>query len=422
MKKIFLLLLCLAGAHAAGAQNTISGEVRNSNDSSKIPFARVSVAGEKTQVATGANGQFSLPASTSSGTLQLRVAALGIDSVFSFSEPFPKLFTLWVTPKGFEISTTTIRGLSAKEVVKEAIKRIPQNYLTEGYLYYGFYRQYHRKDSIFQNLTEARVAALVRPKIVGKKLEAEYRFLPLAIRRQPYRNLPIEGADATDGIVEEVFGVDPVFFQKQSSLASKVFNGATFQFDTTTASLDYYTIQYKANSSNECHGFMWFPGGLRYESYEIGKLIIDRKSFAFVNISNRSFKNNWFLYQEPYNYNIVQPRGLHFFDFRGGQLDVWYKKAGDHWVLSHLRHGFTNDFERSNHAGFGHECLLGQFYEWKTDSVSRYVPGAMLPLFYKSPMLHFVEMPKDTLSSWKSPSFFFFPKEKVYSAVGWKEE
>ncbi len=421
MKKLFLFLLCIAGTHFAGAQEVISGVVLNSYDSSKVPFARVSVAGQKAQITTNANGQFSVPANLAAGRLQIRVAALGIDTVFSFAAPFPKSFVLRVVPKGFEIGTTTIRGLSAKEVVKEAIKRIPQNYATEGYLYYGFYRQYHRKDSAFQNLVEARVATLVQPKIVGRQLEAEYRFLPLAMRRQTYKKLPIEGSNEADGIVEEVFGVDPVYFQDTGPFISSVFNGTVFRFDTAINDQGSYVIKYQSNSSSEDHGFVYTVGNLTGESYAVGKLIIDRKSFAFINIERKTFRNKWYNY--PYHNNFILPNLLHVEEFLEGHLDIWYKRHKDHWVLARLRHGFTNDFFKTTKLNLsgGHECLLGQFYEWKTDSVSRYVPGEMLPLFYKEPYLQFVEMPKDTIPPNSTPPFFFHPKQQVYKAVGWNE-
>ncbi len=424
MKKLFSFFLLMIVAQAQAQENSISGEVINSYDSSRVPYAKVSLAGEKVQITTDAKGRFSLPANLSAGRVRFRVAALGIDSIFDFRAPFPKLFSLWVTPKGFEIGATIIRGLSAKEVVAEAIRRIPENYPKDGLLYYGFYRQYYRVDSAFRNLIEARVATLVRPLLTKNKLEAEYRFLPLAMRRQRYREFPVESVGLEDGLAEELFQSDPVYFQDKSSFMPSVFRGSTFIFDTLTSNRWNYVIRYYARTSSDDHGIFYQSdraqnGRFPQECYESGELTIERKSFAFVHIERHSARNPGFSYEPPY-LTFVLPRSYHYEEFLTGHLDIWYKRQGDYWILARLRRGFTNEFFRSSIKGGGRECAIGQFYEWKTDSASRYVPAQMLPLFYKDPLLQFVEMPADTLEFSIIPPFFFFPKKKVYDAVGWK--
>ena len=422
MKKLQLLFLCMVLISVAHAQETVSGVVVNSYDSSKIPFAKISVAGQKAQITTDANGQFSLPANRSAKKLRIRVSALGISSIFSFKAPFPESFLLRVAPKGFELETATIRTFSAREVVREAVKRIPQNYPTIGYFYYGFYRQYSRLDSAFLNLVEARVVTLINPEIGNKRLKAEYRFLPLAMRRQPYKYMPVEGVDVIDGIVDEVFSADPVYFLMGSSFGSAVFEESTYKFDTLSTNQENYVLDYQAKISSEDRGFLTKPGHFPGEMYEVGKLTIDRKSFAFVHIERKTFRNKWFKYEFPYQDNFVLPSRLHVAEFLGGQLDIWYKRQADRWILARVRHGFTNEFFRTGLLGYGRECAIGQFYEWKTDSVSHYIPKEIIPLFYENPFLHLVGLPKDTILPNTTPPFFFFPKQLVYEAAGWKED
>ncbi len=414
MKKgLFLLFICTAFWGNVGAQESIiSGVVINNYDSSRVPYARVSLAGGNTLTVTDAKGHFRLPANSASELLKFGVNALGIDTVFTFRPPYPKTFLLRVVPQGFEIGGATIRGLTAKEVVAEAVRRIPENYPTTGYFFHGFYRQYHRLDSAFLNLVEAKMITIIHPETGNKRLKAKYRFLPLAMRRQTYRYLPVEGVNDNDGIVEEVFSADPVYHLSNSSLTGAVFHYSQYRFDSVVADPQNYILHYRSELSSEDHGLVTHPGAFPGESYEVGTLTIDRKSFAFVHIERKTFRNKWFNYEFPYNNNFIMPNKLHAGEFLEGQLDIWYKRHKDRWILARLRHGFTNEFFRTGLLGYGRECAIGQFFEWKTDSITRTVAKDLIPLFYEGPFLHLVEIPKDTLLPGAIPTFFLFPQKE----------
>lgn len=400
------------------AQTSVSGVVVNDRDSSPISFARIVVDGSGTPVVADAQGRFRLPLGSRAALFRVRVTSLDVDTTFVFAAPVPVSMRLRVSPRDFEIGDVTVRGLSARGVIAEAVNRIPQNYSDSGHVLYGFYRQYSRVDGTFRNLLEARAAAMIRPRRGKQGLEAEHAFALLAMRRQRYRSIAVEGVNLRDGL-PELFEENSIYFLANSSLALPMLGGIEFHFDTANRTNDY-VITYRRDISSERHGCGPTSGDWTGESYEVGRLTSNRRSLAFVHIERKAYRDK--NYDYPKNNNYILPRRRHTMQFVDGQLDIRYARQGGRWFLSSLHHHFTDEFFRTGILGYGKECTLNEAFEWQTNSVSRYVPGEMLSLFFKEPYAHLVEGSYEKPLSGAIPPCFFVSKDVLYEAVGWENE
>lgn len=423
--RIFLIVaLFLTGQRSLG-QTELRGTVLNAYNNTLVPGAFLETENPKAQLLTDSAGAFRLLVDAQTESLTIRVKALGVDTSFEVFPQSVSLLELKVIPKGFDLKAATIRGLTARQVVQKAIAAIPQNYPDTTYVYYGLYRQYQQKDAAFQNLVEAQVAAAIQPLKRRSKLDAELLFAVLNSRRQGIQTTKIEDVDIREGLSEQLFEENPVYFLSNSSLAGRVFDVSQFRFDSSYSGNDEYRIHYTCSLSSEDHGFgqKFATSSVYAESYETGMLIIDREAFAFKRIQRKAHRLPGFDYYHMNNW--VPVSRLLTRELINGQLDVQYVRLGEKWFLSQICHGYSNDYFSHPYndynrvqSGTRHAGQLGEFFEWQTSTVSRNVPEELAKSFTSKPYLQFLP---DTASGFSLSEnhfpFLFFPEETVKTSL-----
>lgn len=358
-------------------------------------------------------------------TLWITVKALGVDTSFEVFPQSASLLELRVVPKDFDLATATIRGLTARQVVQKAIGAIPQNYPDSSYVYYGHYRQYQQSGGRFQNLVEAQVAAAILPRKKRNALTADLRFAVLASKKQGLTPTKIEDVDIREGLSEQLFEENPVYFLSYSSLVGRLLDVCKFAFDSTYSGPDDYRIYYTSTLSGEDHGFSqkFATNSIYRESSETGTLVIDRKTLAFKRISRKVRRLPEFDYYHMANWVPITRKLSR--ELVNGQLDIQYVQLGEKWFLSQIAHGYSNDYFSHNFRDYNRiapgmqpKGRLGEFFEWQTASVARDVPSGLAKAFTPKPYVQLVpEIESGYCLTQKAFPFLFFPEEAVRNAL-----
>ncbi|RYD51022.1 MAG: carboxypeptidase regulatory-like domain-containing protein [Sphingobacteriales bacterium] len=413
MRSLILGWLLLFASISASAQTQLLGRVLNAWNQAPIAGALVNADSLHVTVLTDSAGQFRLSVPENAESLTVRVKALGVDTTYTLFPQSSMLAELWVTPRNIELATAIISGKTARQVVQQAIRAIPKNYPDSNYVCYGFYRQYQKSETGFQNLVEAQIAAAVFPEPTRKGLQASQLFAVLRSKRFGIKPTQIGDVEIRDGLSEQLFEENPVYFPGNSSFAGRLFDISRFRFDSSYSGTDEYRILYTCDLSSEDHGFnQKFATSSSYnESTESGMLIIDRTTLAFKRIQRTAVRRPNFSYY--YMQNYVRAPGKLSRELVNGQLDVQYIQRGTKWFLLQISHGYFNDYYSHPDRTYGNlspfaqsKGRLGEFFEWHTASIARGLPEPLVPALTPRPC---VQLQPDVVSGWKLDEEHSFP-------------
>ena len=112
-------------------------------------------------VVSNEDGSFRLPAKLQSYGDSLEVSSLGYrDKIIRISDlDRNQVVSILLDPAIEKLEEVVVsaekRRLSAEEIVKNALQRIPDNYPTNPYSYIGYYRDYQLIEQSYTNLNEA---------------------------------------------------------------------------------------------------------------------------------------------------------------------------------------------------------------------------------------------------------------------------
>lgn len=157
-----LFLLYLAPAKAINIPKdenkyvTISGTVKDKSDKRVLSYANVSIAGSTESTVTNADGEFTFKVKEPVGNTTLEVSHLGYANArIRLKEGDSDLSTVWLTPSTLMLNEVVVSGRNPRELVEEAIRKIPANYSTVADRLTGFYRETSRKRRRYINIAEA---------------------------------------------------------------------------------------------------------------------------------------------------------------------------------------------------------------------------------------------------------------------------
>lgn len=158
-----LLLLYLVPAKATDAivkdgdkYVTISGVVRDKSDKKVLAYASISIVGGTESTVANADGEFSFKVKAPVENTQIMVSHLGYLSVrIHLKDGVSQLPTIWMTPTALVLDEVIIDGYNPRELVRKAIRKIPEIYSAEANRLTGFYRETARKRRRYINIAEA---------------------------------------------------------------------------------------------------------------------------------------------------------------------------------------------------------------------------------------------------------------------------
>ena len=282
----------------------------------------------------------------------------------------------------------SFKGLSPEEVVREAVAAIPENFANKSYFSYSSYRQYKKINDEFVNLYEGQIVTMFRLKKNKKEIVADEAFAARHLRKTRYlSNL----TNVIEDNAADLLAENPIYHLASSALLPSKLYSYYLSFDTSNKT-DDYVINYLCSAySTERHGIL-FSGKWPFsgESYETGRIVIDRSSFAFKKITRKSYRNPAYSYY--LNPNDFCDRKRHYYEFGGGELDAEYEPHDGKWYLKALYHKYTNNFFVTGFAT--NDYVNTDVFEWRSDSVSRYITKDLLNSFrYRMKNTSYTEAP-----------------------------
>ncbi|MEJ1240393.1 carboxypeptidase-like regulatory domain-containing protein [Chryseolinea sp. T2] len=153
-----LLLLALR----VGAQEsyiTVRGRLIDEANKEPIPYASIQVLGGSTSTTSNDDGRFIFHVPTAFGDRKIRVSALGYDHYEATAASMTTGdLTISLKPGVTVLSEVTINAkkeLTAKEIVKTAVSKIPSNYPMKPFVIEGFFRDMQKENDKPVELLEA---------------------------------------------------------------------------------------------------------------------------------------------------------------------------------------------------------------------------------------------------------------------------
>ncbi|MDF0708910.1 carboxypeptidase-like regulatory domain-containing protein [Flagellimonas okinawensis] len=166
--RLFFLLLSVVPiigvAQLENKQAYIEGYVYDAEEKAPIPFATIKVKGWAKGVVTNRNGSFKVPKKFSELSDTLIVTSMGYETkVVSIHQMIArKSNVIFLNPHVYGLEETVLyaskkkkRKLSARSIVRKAIRAIPDNYPNQPFSLTGYYRDYQWHENDYLNLNEA---------------------------------------------------------------------------------------------------------------------------------------------------------------------------------------------------------------------------------------------------------------------------
>jgi hypothetical protein len=409
---IIISRLLLAGiamllSNAAIAQNIFKGVLINKTDSSAIAYAAIYLQETNNSILTNDTGGFQFTIPKNIKEITLHIYAIGIKTNLTYKTPFDKTERIYLDKTSNQLSEVAVKGLSAEEVVRMAVASIPLNYVDSSYFDYSFYRRYQKLNGRYVNLFEAYPVVMFRLSKNKHKIRSQEAFAVNELRRSAYH------ADIMNALEDnpvDLLMLNPVYHLDSSSLNPVKFMSYRFSFDTTNKSNDYVIGYFCNDFSTDKHGIGDYDlRDMKGEEWETGELVIDRASFAIKKISRKSRRHQdyHYIYFPPQNNLTVYDHHKYFFEFIDGDMQVVYKQHNGKWYLQEMHRQYSNEFYL---PVFGtKEFTITDFFEWYSDSTSRYTTKEYLDKFYQKMATAIHEY--DT-AFWKNERFPFHYADK----------
>lgn len=164
----FLLILAFTLCQETFAQNliTFSGKVKNHKTKRNIENVSLTVPGTNIGTVTNGDGYFALKIPKEDLGQGIKVEQIGYQSrVFSPEElsSNPEDLILYIEPTAKALKEIVVLGGDPRDIVEQALKKIPLNYPDKNNLFSGFYRETVQKGNRFINISEAMVDILKKP-------------------------------------------------------------------------------------------------------------------------------------------------------------------------------------------------------------------------------------------------------------------
>lgn len=291
----FVPVLAQAPTEVRRTELTITGTVRDKESKRALENVSVTLTGSSIGTVTNADGLFSLKIPHRDSTPQLECSHLGyLNTRLTPSVPTDANqlnLTIWMTPTVKQLDEVVVYGGNARQIVEEALRKIPQNYAPTESMVNAFYRETVQKGHRYIGISEAM----------------------MDVYKTPYdkRSVERDKVQLTKG--------RRLLSQKQSdTLAVKVIGGPNIPiymdivknpdalFDERT--LDYYSFAQEPSTllNNRLHYVISFHPAVRLDYALVeGKLYIDLERLSItraefsLDLSDREKAIAAILYKKP---------------------------------------------------------------------------------------------------------------------------
>lgn len=325
---------------------TVTGKVLEDSTYAALPFANIVLEKNGHGIATDAKGAFELIVDIPDSSSHLVFSAIGYEpEVISVGRLISQLNGIvTLKPRVYPIPVVLIEGMSAKQIVKKAIDKIPENFASDTFYLKGFYRQYHKENNAYVRLIETTLYLKNSVEKHKNYLTNKERCRVLQLRRS--NNYEMNREEHSDHLFDLLME-NPVYHASGTVLNGKSLNAFKF-LPGADENDSVYHIYYFAKKSED-------------EKTQKGELFINKKTFAVVKfIKEEQLNTGAFIkYHEvtsvPYRW-----------EFKNGKIIAEYKYQDGKMFLSSLNKTYTHALY--DNKVNSKEYMVTENFELKMDS------------------------------------------------------
>ncbi|MDU1891247.1 MAG: carboxypeptidase-like regulatory domain-containing protein [Dysgonomonas sp.] len=153
---VLLSFPLLVGAQVSNDYFTITGIVKDQRSKKKLEYVTVSIMGTNVGTITNTDGTFSIKVKESLNAKFLEVSHIGYSNkLVPIDKSATENITVFLIAGDKKLKDVIVQPLEAKELVRNAISKIADNYSAEPNLLTGFYRETVKKRRNYINISEA---------------------------------------------------------------------------------------------------------------------------------------------------------------------------------------------------------------------------------------------------------------------------
>jgi hypothetical protein len=300
---------------------TVSGTVKNQQNHKAVEFVSVALKGTNVGTVTNEDGEFTLKIKKSIADKTIIVSHIGYGSIRQqLPDKDVSGLTLFITPQKNLLNEVVVEARVSRNIVHEAISRIPDNYEQQPTLLTGFYRETARKRSHYISISEAVVNLY---KTAYKERSANRDRVQI-----------IKGRKLMSEKSGDTLGVKLIGGPSLSLYMDVVKNPGDLLNETT---LGYYEFKMEKSAFidlRQQYIISFKPVVSVDNALFFGKLYIDKNSFAItrmelsLDMSDRDKVTQSILQRKPFGL-IFKPQQLTFL--------INYKERNGKMCLSYIR-------------------------------------------------------------------------------------
>lgn len=272
-----LFLFSFAENLTAQNQITVSGKVVEDSTRHAVPFVNILLSANRTGTVSDINGKFTLEIDSLIPSDSIIFSVIGYETKIISAGNFSAALenTIALTKRIYEIPSVTIDGLSSRQIIEKAIRKIPDIVMADTFYLNAFYRQYHEENNKYVRLIEATVT--IENRVTKNKylLKADERVSINQIRRSDNRERNNE--EHGDHLME-LLEVNPVYHTTGTMLNLKALDLYRFYFDTTYTTDSVFHIYYYSTDRSG-------------ERFDRGEIFINENNFSILKFTREEIKN-----------------------------------------------------------------------------------------------------------------------------------
>ncbi|MBK7568150.1 MAG: hypothetical protein IPI31_10050 [Bacteroidetes bacterium] len=355
---IYVLLLLICNINSSYTQSAYRAILLESESNQPIIDALIILDNNFDFTTSDSTGAFQFTTSENTKQLNLQISTLTcrhnitVDAHKNISD------TIRILCAPFKLDEVVITYNDPKQIVLNAIERIPQNYMDSTFALNAFYRHYQNINGNYANLTEAQSTTLFRISRKRAALAADEAVAVQAIRRSDRYFLPEEfhGDDYKDMLYQ-----NPIYHLFTSSLNPEKVEDCKYYISPLSNDTNWVIYYIAKNYSSENHGISGFyPNDFYGEADETGTYIINKKTLAFISIERKAMRNQKYDYPK-YN-NFLYPNNNYTGEFIDGYLLINFDQTNDKYYPKQIFHSYTNEFFAS--ISYERAYRITDYFEW----------------------------------------------------------
>ena len=356
--RYFGILILIFIVSATSAQLTYKAVLIETETKTPIVDALIILQYKTNFTTSDSSGYFQFIIPENTNQLLLQISTLTCRHTITVNVSDNSLDTIQLLCSPLSLDEVVITYNDPKQIVLNAVKKIPQNYMDSSFALNAFYRHYQNINGNYTNLTEAQSTTLFRISQKLTALVADEAVAVQAIRRSDRYYLPEEfhGDDYKD-----MLNQNPIYHLLTSSLDPEKVEDCKY-FISPLSNDSIWVIYYTAkNYSSENHGISGFyPNDFYGEADETGTYIIDKKTLAFLSIERKAGRNQKYDYPK-YN-NFLYPDNNYTGEFIDGYLLVLFENDNEKYYPKQILHSYTNEFFAS--ITYERAYRITDYFEW----------------------------------------------------------